>query len=84
MRFLIWLARFLIGVVVLMVTLYFVISLGVTYFKLTGRIVEGERMFYEMHTPTWAGLLIFQAICVAILTVAFFLRAKLSGISRSA
>ena len=58
MRVLIWFARFLIGVVVLIVTLYFVISLGVTYFKLTGRIVEGRRMFFEMHTPTWAGLLI--------------------------
>ncbi len=77
MRVLIWFARFLIGVVVLIVTLYFVISLGVTYFKLTGQIVEGKRMFFEMYTPTWAGLLTFQAISIAILTVALFLRAKL-------
>jgi hypothetical protein len=72
-----WLARFVIGLVVLIVTLYFVISLAVTYFKLTGRIVEGQRMFWEMYTPTWAGLLAFQAVCVAILAVALFLRARL-------
>ena len=73
-----WLARFVIGVVVLIVTLYFVISLAVAYFKLTGRIVEGQRMYLDMYTPTWAGLLIFQAVCVVILAVGLFLRAKLS------
>ncbi len=72
-----WFARFVIGVIVLIVTLYFVISLAVTYFKLTGRIVEGQRMYLEMYTPTWAGLLTFQAVCVVILAIALFLRAKL-------
>ncbi len=72
------LARFLISVVVLIVTLYFVISLSVTYFKLTGRIIEGQPMYFEMNTPTWANLLTFQAVCVAIVAVALFLRTKLS------
>ena len=72
-----WLARFVIGVVVLIVTLYFAVSLSVTYLKLTGRIIEGQRMYLDMETPTWAGLLAFQAICVAIFAGALYLRAKL-------
>jgi hypothetical protein len=77
MRVLTWFARFAIGIVVLIVTLYFVISLSVTYFKLTGRIVEGQRMYLDLYTPTWPGLLTFQAGCVAILVVALYLRSKL-------
>jgi hypothetical protein len=76
-RLLTWLARFVIGTVVSIVTLYFVISLAVAYFKLTGRIVEGQRMYLDMYTPTWAGLLEFQAACVAILVVSLFLRSRL-------
>jgi len=72
-----WFARFVIGVVVLIVTLYFVISLSVTYFKLTGRIVEGQRMYLDLYTPSWPGLLTFQAVCVAILVIALYLRSKL-------
>ena len=72
-----WLANLTIGAIVLFVSLYFIISLCVTFFKLTGRVVEGRPMFFELETPTWPSLLMFQAICVAILGVSFLLRNKL-------
>ena len=36
-------------------------------------------MYLDMYTPTWAGLLTFQGVCVVILAVALYLRAKLRG-----
>ena len=72
-----WLANIMIGAIILLVTPYFVISLCVAFFKLTGWITEGQPMYFDLKTPTWAGLLIFQVACVAILGVGFFLRRKL-------
>ena len=72
-----WLANLMIGAIILLVTPYFVISLCVAFFKLTGWVTEGQPMYFDLKTPTWAGLLIFQAACVAILCVGFFLRRKL-------
>jgi len=74
-----WIASFFIGAIVLVVSLYFVISLCVAFFKITGRIVEGQPMFFELRTPAWTGLLIFQAVCLAVLGICFFLRSKLRG-----
>lgn len=79
MRLAIWLANFVIGAVIFIVSSYFVISLIVTYLKLTGQALEGERMFFDFRTPTWGGLLTVQAICVAILGAGFYLRKKLAS-----
>jgi hypothetical protein len=72
-----WLANFTISAIVLFVTLYFVISLCVAFFKLFGWITEGQPMLFELRTPSWVALLTFQASCVAILVGGFFLRRKL-------
>ncbi len=72
-----WLANFVIGAVMLFVTPYFVISLCVAFFKLTGWVTEGQPMYFDLKTPTWTGLLIFQAACAAIMGVGFFLRRRL-------
>jgi hypothetical protein len=74
-----WLANFTIGAIVLLVSLYFVVSLCVAFFKLSGRIIDGQRMYFDMYTPTWATLLAFQAACAAILWTGFYLRRKLQG-----
>lgn len=74
-----WLASFVIGAVILFVSFYFVISLCITYFKVTGRLVEGAPMYFDLRTPNWGPLLAAQALCVAILGVGFFLRSKLRG-----
>ncbi|MDQ3024912.1 MAG: hypothetical protein M3R58_00190 [Pseudomonadota bacterium] len=76
MKIAIWLASFVVGTVIFIVSCYFVISLVVAYLKVTGA-VEGERMFHDFRTPSWIGLLAFQAVCAAVLGVDFFLRAKL-------
>lgn len=72
-----WLANFINSTIILVVTLYFVISLCVAVFKLSGQVTEGQRMYFDFYTPTWAGLLIFQAACMAIFAGGFFLRRKL-------
>jgi len=69
-----WLADKAVSLVIIIVTLYFVMSLGVTWFKLTGQIVEGERMYFDLMTPGWAGLITFQAICAALIAAGFYLR----------
>lgn len=74
-----WLANFAISAIILLVSLYFVISLCVAFFKLTGQITEGQEMFFDLQTPKWAGLLYFQAVCVLIIGLGFFLRRKLRG-----
>ena len=74
-----WLANFIIGTVMLVVSLYFAVSLAITFLKLTGRIVEGQPLYMEFMTPTWEGLLVFQAVSVAILGLGIFLRRKLRG-----
>lgn len=74
-----WLALFAIGTVVLVVGFYFVISLCIAWFKLSGSLVEGAPMFFDLHTPRWGPLLAAQAACVAILGTGLFLRRKLLG-----
>ena len=77
MKVAIWFANFAVGAVILIVGCYFVASLTVAYLKLTGQAIEGERMFHDFRTPSWMGLLAFQAISIAILWGGFFLRGKL-------
>ncbi len=72
-----WLANLAVSAILLVVSLYFVISLCVAFFKLTGQIIEGQPMYFDLQTPTWAGLLLFQAACVAIIGLGFFFRRKL-------
>lgn len=74
-----WVANFIVGAIVLFVGLYFVISLCIAFFKITGQLVEGQPMFFDAQTPTWTGLIIFQIVSVTILGICFFLRGKLRG-----
>jgi hypothetical protein len=67
------------GVVELVIVVsafHLVVSLCVLYFKLTGRLTDGP-MFFDLETPTYGALLLFQSVCVAILAACFFTRAKL-------
>lgn len=66
--------RFVLGAIILFVSLYFVVSLCVAFFKLSGAITEGQPMYFELETPSWPELFMFQAACLAILSLAFFLR----------
>ena len=74
-----WLANFAIGVVVVVVTLVFVESLSIAYFKFTGQITEGQPTYFELRTPTWEGLILFQAACVAVVATALVFRKLLRG-----
>lgn len=69
--------RLALGAIILFVSLYFAISLCVAFFKLSGAIIEGQPMYFELETPRWTELFMFQVACMAILSVAFFLRRKL-------
>ncbi len=71
-----WLADFTIGCIIFFASVYFVLSLVVMYFKLTG-FAEGQPLYFDLVMPPWTGLLIFQFICVVFLCVGFLLRHKL-------
>ena len=81
MKIAIWLANFSVSSVLLLVGLYFVISLCVAFFKLSGQITEGQQMLFDMQTPTWAGLLTFQGTSAAILGIALVLRRRLRDLA---
>lgn len=72
-----WLANFIVSAIVLMATLYFVVSLCIGFFKLNGMLTEGQPMYIDLNAPTWGKLIIFQAVCVSIIGCGFYLRRKL-------
>ena len=73
MRLTRWLVNFLTGTIFAFVSFYFVISICIFFFKLTGLVSDGP-MYFEMQTPTYAGLLRFQAISIAIISACFAVR----------
>ena len=83
MKALKWLANFLVSTFILIASFYLVISMGITYFKLTGRISDG-RMYMDLRTPDWLSLVVFQAICIVVIAVGFGLRRKLRPASKYA
>ncbi len=70
-------ARLSLGAIILLASLYVSISLGVAFFKLSGAIVEGQPMYFELETPTWSELFVFQVVSMAILGLAAILRSRL-------
>lgn len=68
-----WLVNFVAGAIATVVSLYLVIAICILFFKLTGRLSDGP-MYFEMQTPSYAGLFLFQAICIAIISVCFAAR----------
>lgn len=72
-----WLASLALGAVTVFASLYFSISLCVAFFKISGRLVEGQPMYFDLQTPTWPELLLFQLMCGAIMGIGLRLRRKL-------
>ena len=73
MRLIRWLVNFLAGTIVAFVCFYFVISICILLFKLTGLVSDGP-MYLDLQTPTYAGLFKFQAISMAIISACFTVR----------
>lgn len=74
-----WIANFIISTIILLVTLYLVISICVGYLMMTNVITVGQPMYFDLQTPSWGNLLIFQSICVVILVCGFFSRHRLKS-----
>lgn len=68
-----WLVNFIAGAIIAFVGLYFVISLAILFFKLSGQVSDGP-MFFDFKTPTYGGLLLFQGISIAIIAACFAVR----------
>jgi hypothetical protein len=68
-----WLTNFLAGMIIALVSFYFVISICILFFKLTGLLSDGP-MYFDLQTPTYAGLFQFQAIAIAIISACFTVR----------
>jgi uncharacterized membrane protein YhdT len=73
MRFLRWLVNFLAATIVVLVSLYLVVAVCVLALKLTGQLSDGP-MYFELQTPTYQALLLFQGICIAIISLCFAVR----------
>ena len=59
------------------VGLYFVISVTVLILKITGRLKEGLPMYFDTTTPAYSELLLFQVASVAVLLACLYLRGLL-------
>lgn len=70
-----WFTNFLTAVVILFVSLYFVISICVLIFKLTGKLQDGP-MIFDLFVPSYPVLFLFQGGCLAILAACFYVRGK--------
>ena len=73
MRLIRWLVNILAGTVAALVSFYFVISICILFFKLTGLLSDGP-MYFDLQTPSYAGLLKFQAISIGIISACFAVR----------
>jgi hypothetical protein len=73
MRLIRWLINFLAATIAAFVCPYFVISICIVFFKLTGLVSDGP-MYLDLQTPTYAGLFKFQAISMAIISACFAVR----------
>lgn len=69
-------ARFALTLLFALVLLYFVISVCIVLFKLTGVLVDGP-MYFDFKTPSYVSLSLFQLACVPVLLGAAWLRSKL-------
>ncbi len=72
-----WIINFISGAIVAIVFLYFVISLAVTFFILTGMLTDGQPMYIDLKTPPLYGLTIFQVISFSIISICILIRAKI-------
>ena len=72
-----WIVNALCAALICMVFLYFVISLAILGFIVFGVLTPGQPMYLDAATPSVAGVLKFQLISLAALTVCLFLRAKI-------
>jgi hypothetical protein len=68
-----FIASLLLCAVAFLVGIYFVISLCVAVFILTGTLSIGQPMYFELATPSWRHLLLFQCACVVIIPTTFLL-----------
>jgi hypothetical protein len=73
MRLIRWLINFLAGTIAAVISFYFVISICILFFKLTGLVSDGP-MYFDLQTPNYAGLFKFQAISMGIISACFAVR----------
>lgn len=73
MKIIRWLVNFLAGATAIFVSLYLIISICILFFKLTGQLSDGP-MYFDMQTPIYGGLFLFQAFSIAIILVCLAVR----------
>lgn len=68
--------RLVVSLLFAVVFAYFVVSVCIGLFKVTGVLTDGP-MYFEFHTPSYAALFLFQAACVPVLLSTAWLRGRL-------
>ena len=71
-----WIINFICATIIIFVGLYFVVSVAISFFVLSGQLTVSQPMYHEMVTPSLISLLFYQATSIAILTVCVLIRAK--------
>ena len=71
-----WIINSICATIIIFVGLYFVISVAISIFILSGKLTVGQPMYSEMVTPSLLSLFIYQATSTAILIVCVLIRAK--------
>ena len=71
-----WVINFICATTIIFVGLYFVVSVAISVFILSGQLTTGQPMYSEMLTPSLVSLLMYQATSAAILIVCILIRAK--------
>ncbi len=72
-----WLVNVGCAITIVMVFLYFSISLAILAFIVMGDLTPGQPMYFDANTPTLWQVMAFQLICMAIMASGFFLRSKI-------
>lgn len=64
--------RFLISSIVLISTLYAVLTACIVFLKLSGTLAEDRPMYIDMEVPTWTELIIVESVCLAVVGAGLF------------
>ena len=71
-----WIINFICATILIFVGLYFVVSVAISFFILSGQLTVDQPMYHEMVTPSLVSLFLFQATSIVIFIGCILIRAK--------
>ncbi len=78
MKVICWIINFLCAAIALFIGLPFFVSMALLFFIFSDQLIVGQPMYIDLNTPKISSILIFQGICVTIISMCFVIRAKIA------